>query len=36
MAWRSTEDVSNPTSNALYQRIGHTPIEDRQTVEFPS
>ncbi len=29
-------DLGNPTSNALYQRIGYTPIEDRQTVEFPS
>ncbi|RSM49760.1 GNAT family N-acetyltransferase [Actinoplanes sp. ATCC 53533] len=29
-------DQSNPTSNALYQRLGYTPIEDRQTVEFPS
>lgn len=29
-------DLSNPTSNALYQRLGYTPIEDRQTVEFPS
>ena len=29
-------EVDNPTSNALYQRLGYTPIEDRRTVEFPS
>jgi predicted GNAT family acetyltransferase len=29
-------ELSNPTSNALYQRLGYTPIEDRRTVEFPS
>jgi hypothetical protein len=29
-------DVANPTSNALYQRIGYTPIEDRSLVEFAS
>jgi predicted GNAT family acetyltransferase len=29
-------DQSNPTSNALYQRLGYIPIEDRQTVEFPA
>jgi len=29
-------DVSNPTSNALYQRLGYTSVEDRQTVEFPA
>lgn len=29
-------DLSNPTSNALYQRLGYTPIEDRRTVEFSS
>jgi predicted GNAT family acetyltransferase len=29
-------DVDNPTSNALYQRLGYTPIEDRRTVEFTS
>jgi len=29
-------DLSNPTSNALYQRLGYIPIEDRRTVEFPS
>ena len=28
-------DVANPTSNALYQRLGYRPIEDRTTVEFP-
>jgi predicted GNAT family acetyltransferase len=27
-------DLDNPTSNALYQRLGYTPIEDRRTVEF--
>jgi predicted GNAT family acetyltransferase len=29
-------DLDNPTSNALYRRLGYTPIEDRSTVEFPS
>jgi len=29
-------DLSNPTSNALYQRLGYTGVEDRRTVEFPS
>ena len=29
-------DLDNPTSNALYQRLGYTPVEDRRTVEFPS
>ena len=29
-------DLDNPTSNALYQRLGYIPIEDRRTVEFPS
>jgi predicted GNAT family acetyltransferase len=29
-------DIDNPTSNALYQRIGYTPIEDRSLVEFAS
>ena len=29
-------DLANPTSNALYQRLGYTPIEDRRTVEFPA
>jgi RimJ/RimL family protein N-acetyltransferase len=29
-------DLGNPTSNALYQRLGYTPIEDRRTVEFPA
>jgi hypothetical protein len=29
-------DLSNPTSNALYQRLGYTRVEDRRTVEFPS
>jgi RimJ/RimL family protein N-acetyltransferase len=27
-------DLTNPTSNALYQRLGYSPIEDRRTVEF--
>jgi predicted GNAT family acetyltransferase len=29
-------DLANPTSNALYQRIGYRPIEDRTTLEFSS
>ncbi|WP_229073990.1 GNAT family N-acetyltransferase [Actinoplanes sp. DH11] len=29
-------DVANPTSNALYQRLGYRPIEDRAVVEFSS
>ncbi|GID96991.1 GNAT family N-acetyltransferase [Amorphoplanes digitatis] len=29
-------DLANPTSNALYQRIGYLPIEDRSVVEFAS
>ncbi|GAA4922036.1 GNAT family N-acetyltransferase [Actinoplanes utahensis] len=29
-------DVANPTSNALYQRLGYRPIEDRVVVEFSS
>ncbi|GAA3335486.1 GNAT family N-acetyltransferase [Amorphoplanes nipponensis] len=29
-------DLDNPTSNALYQRLGFTPVEDRRTVEFPA
>lgn len=29
-------DLDNPTSNALYQRLGYVPISDRRTVEFPS
>jgi predicted GNAT family acetyltransferase len=29
-------DLNNPTSNALYQRLGFTPIAERRTVEFPS
>lgn len=28
-------DLANPTSNALYQRLGYTPVDDRTTVEFP-
>ena len=27
-------DLSNPTSNALYQRLGYRPVEDRKVVEF--
>jgi predicted GNAT family acetyltransferase len=29
-------DLANRTSNALYQRLGYTPIDDRRTVEFPA
>ena len=29
-------DLANPTSNALYQRLGYRPIEDRTVVEFVS
>ena len=29
-------DLANPTSNALYQRLGYRPIEDRAIVEFRS
>ncbi|SDT71448.1 GNAT family N-acetyltransferase [Actinoplanes derwentensis] len=29
-------DLSNPTSNALYPRLGYRPIEDRAVVEFSS
>jgi predicted GNAT family acetyltransferase len=27
-------DLANPTSNALYQRLGFRPVEDRTVVEF--
>ena len=27
-------DLANPTSNALYQRLGYRPIEDRTVMEF--
>jgi hypothetical protein len=27
-------DLANPTSNALYQRLGYRPVEDRSIVEF--
>jgi predicted GNAT family acetyltransferase len=27
-------DLANPTSNALYQRLGYLPIEDRTVMEF--
>ncbi len=29
-------DLANPTSNALYQRLGYRPVEDRVIVEFTS
>lgn len=29
-------DLANPTSNALYQRLGYRPVEDRAVVEFRS
>ena len=29
-------DLANPTSNALYQRLGYRPVEDRVVVEFSS
>jgi hypothetical protein len=29
-------DLANPTSNALYQRLGYRPIEDRVVMEFSS
>jgi predicted GNAT family acetyltransferase len=29
-------DLANPTSNALYQRLGYRPIEDRTVLEFTS
>ncbi len=28
-------DLANPTSNALYQRLGYRPVEDRAVVWFP-
>jgi hypothetical protein len=27
-------DLANPTSNALYQRIGYSPVEDRLVLSF--
>jgi predicted GNAT family acetyltransferase len=27
-------DVSNPTSNALYQRLGYRPVEDRVLLDL--
>jgi predicted GNAT family acetyltransferase len=27
-------DLSNPTSNALYQRLGYRPVEDRLVLAF--
>jgi predicted GNAT family acetyltransferase len=29
-------DLANATSNALYQRLGYRPVEDRAVVEFHS
>jgi predicted GNAT family acetyltransferase len=29
-------DLSNPTSNAIYQRIGYRPLEDRTILRFPA
>ena len=29
-------DLANPTSNALYQRIGYRPVEDRLALIFES
>ena len=29
-------DLANPTSNALYQRIGYRPVEDRLVLSFES
>ena len=28
-------DLANPTSNALYQRLGYQPVEDRAIWSFP-
>jgi predicted GNAT family acetyltransferase len=27
-------NLANPTSNALYQRLGYNPVEDRVAVSF--
>jgi predicted GNAT family acetyltransferase len=27
-------DLANPTSNALYQRLGYRPVEDRVMISF--
>jgi predicted GNAT family acetyltransferase len=27
-------DLSNPTSNALYGRVGYRPVEDRVVIKF--
>ena len=27
-------DLANPTSNALYQRLGYRPVEDRVVLSF--
>ena len=27
-------DLANPTSNALYQRLGYRPVEDRVVLRF--
>jgi predicted GNAT family acetyltransferase len=29
-------DLANPASNALYQRLGYQPLEDRVVLEFDS
>jgi predicted GNAT family acetyltransferase len=29
-------DLANPTSNALYQRLGYRPVEDRVVLSFTS
>ena len=30
----SITDLANPTSNALYQRLGYQPVEDRVVLRF--
>jgi predicted GNAT family acetyltransferase len=27
-------DLANPTSNAIYQRIGYVPVDDRVSIDF--
>jgi hypothetical protein len=29
-------DLANPTSNAVYQRLGYRPVEDRVVLSFTS
>ncbi len=29
-------DLANPTSNAIYQRLGYVPVEDRVWVSVPN